>query len=62
MRITSDEIDAALKKDDRYMLRDQMGLIRLLFEELPEVTRQAEAVSNLAFNVRLFCLTIMQSF
>jgi hypothetical protein len=51
-----------LKKGDRYMLRDQMGLIRLLFDELPEVTRQAEAVSNLAFNVTLFHLTILQSF
>jgi len=35
-----------------YMLQDQMGLIRLLFEELPEISRQAEAVGNLAFNVR----------
>jgi hypothetical protein len=28
-----------------------MGLVRLLFEELPEISRQAEAVGNLAFNV-----------
>lgn len=39
-----------ISDDTQYMLKDQIGLITLLFEELPEVTRQAEAVANLAFN------------
>ncbi|KIM29061.1 hypothetical protein M408DRAFT_127552 [Serendipita vermifera MAFF 305830] len=40
-----------VSEDTRYMLKDQIGLITLLFNELPEVTRQADAVANLAFNV-----------
>lgn len=39
-----------VSEDTRYMLKDQIGLITLLFNELPEVTRQADAVANLAFN------------
>jgi hypothetical protein len=46
----SNDIYIALRIDS-YMLKDQMGLVRLLFEELPEISRQAEAVGNLAFNV-----------
>ncbi len=36
------------------MLKDQLDVIRLLLDELEEVTREAEAVATLAFNVRLF--------
>jgi hypothetical protein len=38
-----------------------MGLVRLLFEELPEISRQAEAVGNLAFNVNSDNSTIAYS-
>jgi hypothetical protein len=34
------------------MLKDQMGLITLLSEELPDVSRRTEAIVDLAFNVR----------
>lgn len=44
-------------KMDSYMLQDQMNLICLLFEELPEISRQAEAVGNLAFNVSAHSVT-----
>jgi hypothetical protein len=35
----------------RFMLKDQMGLINLLSQELPDVSRRARAIVNLAFNV-----------
>lgn len=37
----------------RFMLKDQMGLITLLSQELPDVSRRAEAIVNLAFNVSI---------
>jgi hypothetical protein len=36
----------------RFMLKDQMGLITLLSQELPDISRRAEAIVDLAFNVR----------
>lgn len=39
-----------VSKNAQYMLKDQMGLVDLLAEEIPDFIRQAEAISNLAFN------------
>ncbi|KAG8817043.1 hypothetical protein FRC17_000081, partial [Serendipita sp. 399] len=36
------------------MLKDQMGLINLLSQELPDISRRAEAIVNLAFNTLAF--------
>jgi Mg2+ and Co2+ transporter CorA len=33
------------------MLNDQMGLITLLSQELPDISRRTEAIVDLAFNV-----------
>ncbi|PVG02773.1 hypothetical protein CPB86DRAFT_794133 [Serendipita vermifera] len=39
-----------ISKNAQYMIKDQMGLVDLLAEEIPAFIRQAEAISNLAFN------------
>ncbi|KAG8850630.1 hypothetical protein FRB91_008916 [Serendipita sp. 411] len=36
------------------MLKDQMGLINLLSQELPDISRRTEAIVNLAFNTLAF--------
>ncbi|KIM28734.1 hypothetical protein M408DRAFT_68927, partial [Serendipita vermifera MAFF 305830] len=38
----------------RFMLNDQMGLINLLSQELPDVSQRTEAIVNLAFNTLAF--------
>lgn len=43
------------------MLEDQMGLVYLLYDELPEYKNEAEAIANLAFNVGVTFVTILCS-
>lgn len=43
-----------VSSDTQYMLKDQMGLVCLLFDELPENKNEAEAIATLAFNTLTF--------
>ncbi len=36
------------------LLKDQLGLVNLLNDELPYITSRAEAVVDLAFNVSIY--------
>lgn len=46
--------NALISERTRIMIKDQMGLISLLNEELPDIVRRAEAIVNLAFNTLAF--------
>ncbi len=49
--VQSEQTKCAADTIHRFMLKDQMGLITLLSQELPDISRRAEAIVDLAFNV-----------
>jgi hypothetical protein len=57
--VQSEQNNWAADTSHRFMLKDQMGLITLLSQELPDISHRARAIVNLAFNVSQTCGAIV---